>query len=606
MRKLAAIMFTDLVGYSALSQKDEALALELLEEHRQLLRPLFEKHHGTEIKTIGDAFLVEFASAVEAARCAIAIQKMLVEHNASAAAERQIMLRIGLHVGDVVVEKDDMLGDGVNIASRIEPLAQPGGICLTESIAEQVRNKIDCPLEKLGKKQLKGIKEPVTVYRVVLPWETGQAPPKPTRSIAVLPFMDMSQEQDQEYFCDGMAEELLDALAKIKGLRVSARTSAFSFKGQQQDIREIGNKLNVATVLEGSVRKAGNRLRITAQLINAADGYHLWSEKYDRELKDVFAIQDEIAGHIVEALQVMLSESEKRTLDELPTDNIEAYDYYLRGRKFINELRVRSFEFARQMFTRATAIDPNYALAYAGMADCSSYLYAYFGGNEEVLRAAEAASRRALELDPELAEAHVARGQALTLSQQYSGAEREFEIALGLNPRLFEAYFNYGRACGVQGKREQAIQLLEQAMEVRPEEFNALVLLATIYRGLDLEPETKAAYRRALDIIENHLELNPHDTRALYTGAQALVEIGRREDGLAWAKQALEMEPDEPGVLYNVACVYSLAGEIENAIDCIEKVLGAGLSNRAWVEQDSDLDPLRGHPRFQALLAGMK
>ena len=327
-RKLAAIMFTDLVGYSALSQKDEALALELLEEHRQLLRPFFTQHHGREIKTIGDAFLVEFASAVEAVRCAIAIQKALTAHTSVVAPERQIQVRIGLHVGDVVIEENDVLGDGVNIAARIEPLASPGGICLSEDVARQVDNKIDCRLDKLGEKRLKGIKQAVAVYRVVLPWEAGQAPIVPSRSIAVLPFLDMSQEQEQEYFCDGMAEELIDALIRIKDLRVSARTSAFSFKGQQQDIREIGNKLNVATVLEGSVRKAGNRLRITAQLINVADGYHLWSEKYDRELKDVFAIQDEIAGHIVGALRVMLSESEKRTLEDSPTDSIEAYDYY--------------------------------------------------------------------------------------------------------------------------------------------------------------------------------------------------------------------------------------------------------------------------------------
>ncbi|MCH8838202.1 MAG: tetratricopeptide repeat protein, partial [Candidatus Marinimicrobia bacterium] len=392
----------------------------------------------------------------------------------------------------------------------------------------------------------------------------------------------------------------------IKDLRVSARTSAFAFKGQQQDIREIGQKLNVATVLEGSVRKSDNRLRISAQLINVADGYHLWSEKYDRELKDVFAIQDEIAGNIVQALRVMLSDSEKRTLEELPTDSIEAYDYYLRGRKFFYELRVRSFDFARQMFTKATAIDPNYALAYAGLADCSSWLYAYLGGKEENLKEAEQASRKALELDPELAEAHVARGHALTLRQQYGEAEREFEIALGLNPRLFEAYFFYGRACLVQGKREQAAQLFKQASEVRPEDIQAPSFLATVYTGLGRGAEAKAARRRALDTIENHLELNPHDTRALYFGAGALVELGKREEGLAWAKRALEIEPDEPAVLYNVGCVYSLAGEIEDAIDCIEKVLGAGLSNRAWVENDSDLDPLRSHPRFQALLAKMK
>ena len=440
-----------------------------------------------------------------------------------------------------------------------------------------------------------------------IPPASGQDAPKttPDSSIAVLPFLDLSQQKDQDYFCDGMAEELINALAKIKDLRVSARTSAFSFKGQQKDIREIGQKLNVATVLEGSVRKAGNRLRISAQLINVADGYHLWSEKYDRELKDVFAIQDEIAGNIVRALRVMLSEREKRALEKVPTESIEAYDYYLRGRKFFYEARVKSFDFARQMFIRATEIDPNYALAYAGMADCSSWRYAYYGGTDDDLREAEKASRRALKLDPDLAEAHVAHGLAVSLSLRYTEAEQEFETALSLNSQLFEAYYFYARTCMAQGKREKAVGLLKQASELRPDDFQTPNYLATVYNGLGRKTEAKAARRQALDIIENYLELNPHDTRALYFGASALVELGRREEGLAWAKRALEIEPDEPGVLYNVGCVYSLAGEIEDALDCIEKVLGAGLSNRAWVEHDSDLDPLRSHPRFQALLAGM-
>ena len=604
-RKLAAIMFTDLVGYSALSQKNEALALELLEEHRRLLRPLFAQHNGQEIKTIGDAFLVEFASAVEAARCAIVIQKALTAHTSVVAPERRIQVRIGLHVGDVVYEEGDVLGDGVNIASRIEPLAQPGGICVSGTVADHVKNKIDLPLESLGEKRLKNIKEPVTVYRVVLPWEADQAPTKPSRSIAVLPFMDMSQEQDQEYFCDGMAEELINALTKIKDLRVSARTSAFSFKGQQQDIREIGNKLNVATVLEGSVRKAGNRLRITAQLINAADGYHLWSEKYDRELKDIFAIQDEIAGNIVRALRVMLSDGEKRALEKVPTTDIEAYDYYLRGRKFFYEAR-KSSEFARQMFVRATQIDPSYALAYAGIADSCSWLYMYSESTEENLRKAEDASRKALELDPELAEAHVAHGLALSLSKRYDEAEKEFEAAIRLDARLFEAHYCYARTCFVQGKLEKAARLYNEASEVRPEDYQAPKHLATVYNGLGLEAEAKAADRRALEIIEQHLELNPDDARALYLGAGALIEFGERERGLEWASRALVIDPEDTGVLYNVACVNSRLGEIEKAVDYLEKALKAGFAHQEWIEQDSDLDPLRSHPRFQALLAGMK
>ncbi|MCH8025109.1 MAG: tetratricopeptide repeat protein, partial [Candidatus Marinimicrobia bacterium] len=559
----------------------------------------------TEIQTIVDAFLVEFASAVEAARCAIAIQKMLVEHNASATAGRHILLRIGLHVGDVVIEEDDVLGDGVNIAARIEPLASPGGICLSEDVARQVDNKIDCRLEKLGEKRLKGIKQAVAVYRVVLPWEAGQAPTVPSRSIAVLPFMDMSQEQDQEYFCDGMAEELLDALSRIKDLRVSARTSSFSFKGQQQDIREIGNKLNVATVLEGSVRKAGNRLRISAQLINVADGYHLWSERYDRELKDVFAIQDEIAGNIVQALRVMLSPKEKRALGKVPTTDVEAYDVYLRGRKFFHQFSRKNIAFARQMFNRATQIDPDYALAYAGIADCHSWLYMYWESTDANLRAAEEASRKALELDTDLAEAHVAHGLAVSLSEQYDEAEREFETAIRLDPRLFEAYYFYARTCWPQGKPEKAAELFEKACEVNPEDYQGPLFLANTYNGLGRKTKAETAYRRSLEIIERHLELNPDDARAHYLGANALIQLGEGKRGLKWARRALAIDPGDALILYNVACIYALSEEIEEAIDYLEKSAKAGATHKEWIEHDSDLDLLRSHPHFQTLLAQM-
>ena len=370
MRKLAAIMFTDIVGCTALMGKDEEQALQLLQKNRGLLKPIIEQFRGEWLKEMGDGTLSSFASAVDAVNCALAIQQVLKD-------DPDLKLRIGIHVGDVVVEGGDVFGDGVNVASRLEPLAEPGGICVSERVYEDIRNKSGIEAASQGEKTLKGVARPITAYAIL--WDgTGPDHSVGTKSgvagpsIAVLPFTDMSQEQDQEYFCDGMAEELLDALSRIKDLRVAARTSSFSFKGQQRDIREIGDKLNAATVLEGSVRKAGKRLRITAQLINVADGYHVWSEKYDRELKDIFAIQDEIAGNIVRALRIMLSESEKHTLEELRTDNIEAYDYYLRGRKFFYEFRVRSFDFARQMFTRATQIDPNYALGYAGIADSCS------------------------------------------------------------------------------------------------------------------------------------------------------------------------------------------------------------------------------------------
>ena len=389
-------------------------------------------------------------------------------------------------------------------------------------------------------------------------------------------------------------------------MRVAARTSAFSFKGKQQDIREIGKKLSVESVLEGSVRKAGNRLRISAQLINVDDGFHLWSARYDRELKDVFEIQDEIVENIVRALRVVLGKEEKHALAPAAIADVEAYDYYLRGRKFMYEARRKSLQFAIQMFTRATQIDPNYASAYAGIADCYAWLYMYWESTAENLRKAEDASQKALQLAADLAEAHVSRGNVLSLNKQFAGAESAFETAIHLNPMLFEAYYFYARACLPQGKLSEAASLFEQAGTVRPEDYQAPLLVAGVYRGLGAQEKAEDAYREGLRLAEIHLELNPGDARALYLGAGAHLQLGQRQRGLEWAQQALDIDPEEPAILYNVSCFYSNAGEIEKAIDCLENALKFGFAHKDWIEHDADLDRLRDHPRFKALFNKMK
>jgi TolB-like protein/Flp pilus assembly protein TadD/tRNA A-37 threonylcarbamoyl transferase component Bud32 len=422
------------------------------------------------------------------------------------------------------------------------------------------------------------------------------------KSIAVLPFVNMSADPDNEYFTDGIAEEIINALTKIAALRVAARTSAFAFKGKNLDIRKVGEQLSVGTVLEGSVRKAGNRLRVTAQLVNVADGYHLWSERYDRELEDVFAIQDEIAGNIVRALRVVLSEEEKRAIEKAPTANVQAYDYYLRGRQFFHQFRRTGIQFARRMFERAIEIDPKYALAYAGVADCCSFLYMYWDGSRANLESAESASRKALDLDPDVAEAHASRGFAVSLSRRHAEARSEFETALRLNPKLYEAHYLYARACFQEGKLEEAVQHYEDAARVRPEDYQALLLMQGPLTRLGRKADAHATLREGLRVAEKHLELNPDDARALYLGGNALVQLGERDRGREWINRARAIDPEDPGVLYNVACSFAQLGQTDDAINCLEQAIQNGFGHREWLENDSDLDSLRADPRFQALL----
>jgi len=432
------------------------------------------------------------------------------------------------------------------------------------------------------------------------------APTLARRSIAVLPFSDLSPQKDQDYFCDGIAEEIINALTKIDGVRVAARTSSFSFKNKNEDVRRIGRKLNVETVLEGSVRKAGKRVRITGQLISVTNGYHLWSDRYDRELEDIFAIQEEIAGNIVRALRVELSDKERRAIERVPTRDVVAYDYYLRGRTFFYRSTRSGIESASEMFSSAIQKDPGYALAYAGLADCYSYLCLYFGGRGGHREKAQEASHKALELDPNLAEAHASRGLALSLSKKYADAEREFETATLLNPMLFEAYYFYARTCFAQGKFEKAIEMYHRAGEVNPEDYQAASLEAFTYRTMKRMDEAKGIYRRSLEAIEKHLELNPNDSRAIFLGATALIDLGQKERALHWVQRAEAIDPDDSYLTYGMACFYSRIGDADEAIRYLEKALEVGFAHKEWIEHDSDFDPIRDDPRFKALVDGMR
>jgi serine/threonine protein kinase/Flp pilus assembly protein TadD len=422
------------------------------------------------------------------------------------------------------------------------------------------------------------------------------------KSIAVLPFVNMSADPENEYFSDGIAEEIINALSKVQALQVAARTSSFAFKGKNEDIGAIGRKLKVATVLEGSVRKAGKQLRVTAQLINVTDGYQLWSERYDRQLEDVFAIQDEIAGNIVKALRVVLSDDEKRAIERAPTEDVKAYEYYLRGRQYFHQFRRTGMQSARRMFERAIETDPQFALAHAGLADCCAFLYMYWDGSKANLDGADSASRKALELDPDLAEAHASRGFALALNRQYDDARPEFETAIRLNPKLYEAHYLYARALFQEGRAEEAVLQYEEASRVRPEDYQALLLMQSPLNSLGRHDDALAVLRRGMVVIEHHLELNPDDARALYLGGAALMQLGDRQRALDWARRAYVIDPSDPGVLYNVACVYSLGGMIDEAIGCLDTAIANGFGHREWLLHDGDLDAIREDPRFKALL----
>jgi TolB-like protein/tetratricopeptide (TPR) repeat protein len=424
-------------------------------------------------------------------------------------------------------------------------------------------------------------------------------------SVAVLPFTDMSREKDQEYFCEGIAEEIINALSRLKGLHVASRTSAFQFKGTQAGSREIGSRLNVKTLLEGSVRKAGDRLRISVQLTDAETGFQLWSDRYDRQLSDVFAIQDGIARNIVKALKVTLTTEESDALRKAPTGNVQAYDYYLRGRKFYFHYNRRDIEFAIEMFTKAISLDSGFAAAHAGLADCWSYIYLYAERSETALAASGAASLRAVALDAKSAQAWAARAVSLSIAGSDVEAERAFNLAIELDPDLFEAQYFYARHCFVAGRQDMALELYEEAMRIRPEDYQAPLLAAQSYDDLGRPEEARASRELGVRLAENRLAANPEDSRAVYMAANGMVALGRKERGKEWCDMALAMAPDEPMLLYNVGCVYSMLGLEDQAMDCLERAVRNGLTQKGWYLHDSNLDPLRGRPRFERLLESL-
>jgi adenylate cyclase len=436
------------------------------------------------------------------------------------------------------------------------------------------------------------------------PPTSGDAVPEfePEKSVAVLYFENLSGDKEDEYFRDGMTEDVITELAKIKDLRLFPRSAVLVFRDKPLPVIQVGQQLRAAFVLEGSVRRAGSRLRITARLAETRTGHSVWAERYDRQLEDVFTIQDEIAQNIARALRVMLSDKERREIEKVPTRDVQAYDYYLRGRQVVYQFRRQGLEFARQMFARAIVIDPSYAAAFAGVADCSSFLYMYFEATENNLREAATASRRAVELDPESAEAHTSRGLAESLRKNYQEADKEFKAAMLLSPELFDPCYLYARSLFAQGNMKEAVDWFEKASGLNPADYQALSHLGMCLRSLDRQVEAHKANEDALRVMERHVELYPEDARALYLGATALLLHGDRDRCLEWLGRALAIDPEETTILYNAACTYSLLGEKDQALDLIEKAVRNGYGHKEWLENDPDFASLHDHPRFQALI----
>jgi len=471
-----------------------------------------------------------------------------------------------------------------------------------------VRFELDAPLVTLVLAGL-ALLLPLVVWGAWRFGEDAQVAPVrelPPRSVAVLPFMTLGDAPDRDYLGYGLADQILNDLAKISDLQVVARTSSFSFayEGKATDVRIMGRRLGARAILEGSVQRSGDHLRVTTQLVNVEDGYHLWSERYDRTMDDVFAIQDDIARQVAKVLDVILHEGEDQAVGKVHTQVVGAYECYLKGRQFFFETRRRSLEYARDMFRKAIELDADFALAHAAIADVAALLFTYYPSAQADLPGAEAAVQRALEIDPDLAEAHSAHGAILFAMGKLPEAEEAFSRAMEIDPQSFEARYFHARACFQQGRLEEAAAQFRLAAALQ-EDYQAAFFAAQSQEGLGRHEEALAEYVWAEDVARRHMDLNPDDPRAATMRAVALCRLGREEEGLQWAERALTIDKEDAGVRYNAACLFAVAGKRGRAMECLEEAVAVGFGNREWLSHDPDLDGLRGDPRFERLVAAL-
>jgi len=607
-RRLAAILSADVVGYSGLMEVDEAGTLERLKANRsRIFDPFVAAQGGRVVKLMGDGALVEFGSVVAAVNCALAIQEATARAEPERGGAKGIRYRIGINLGDVIVEGDDIYGEGVNVAARLQALAPVGGIAVSLTVRDQVAGKASCTFEDLGEHTVKNLERPVRAFAVHGVEREDQKTRSPHRvSVCVLPFANMSGDPEQEYFSDGISEDIITDLSKVSALWVAARNTAFTFKGKHVDVPQVARQLKVSHVLEGSVRKAGGRVRITAQLVDGATGGHVWAERYDRDLNDIFALQDEISQAIVAALKLKLLPEEKKAIEQRGTTDPEAYKLYLMARQYYitgNFGNVRRSEAIIRLCRRAIEIDPNYARPWAMMAGAQINLRFFFGKEgDDGLAAAE----RAIELDPNLAEAHAAKSQVLRQNARLEGAIGEIEIALRLDPDSYDVNLAAGQLNYVLRRFDKAIFHYEKAATLVETDFRSAGMLVSSHSAIGDKEGARRAARRALERCEKIVAVEPDNGSAMGFAVGALAALGEAERAKEWAERALLLDPDNINLRYNFACaLITDLHEFDAALDMLAprfETMGIEVLN--WVKTDPDLDPVRDHPRFKAMLAG--